>query len=88
MSEDKLKVKYNINIKSEYEEEEEEEAKVPQEEGSNKICVSATICKVDDHKYCLDFVLKEGKRETFVEHFDQLRNGTIMADYNNATLEE
>lgn len=87
ISEDKLKVKYSVNMKTEYEEEEEEEAKTPAEE-SVKVAVSATVCKVDEHLWCLDFVLKEGPRETFLEHFDQLRTGTVLADYNNATYEQ
>jgi len=87
ISEDKLKLRYWVNIKTEYEEDEEEEAKVPAEE-SIKIGVSATVCKVDEHKWCLDFALKEGPRETFLEHFDQLTTGTVLADYNNATYEQ
>ena len=85
---EKLKLKYETNFKA-YDEEDEEESKTdPEEESKNEqkdeefpIKVSVAVCKVNENKYCIDFVLKDGYREAFIEHFQQLLDETVLSDY-------
>lgn len=89
VSEERLKVKYRLNHKTEYEV--DEESKDGGVEESEPIFVSATVCRVNDHKLCVDFVLKEGSREAFIEHFKQLidpNTDAVLVNYNNATQDE
>jgi len=84
VSDEKLKAKYKLNVHTEYEEEGEEESKEGAQEVA-KIEVSATVCKQQDSKYCVDFVLVNGPKDAFVNHFKQLMGETELASYNNAT---
>ena len=65
-----LKIKYSHNVVSEYEEEDEEESKDQAEEKEvSPIFVSVSVLKVNEHKYCVDFQLKSGNREAFLDHY-------------------
>lgn len=86
VSAEKLKAKYKKIIMSE--DEEAEESKSASGGTKAVILVSATICKVSDAKYCVDFVLKNGSRLAFLEHFWQLREQSVLTDYINAINEE
>ena len=51
----------------EIKQEEEEEKKASEE--FYPITVCATVCKKEEGKYCLDFVLDEGDKEAFYQHY-------------------
>jgi hypothetical protein len=88
----KLKLKYDHMHKTEYENEGEEESKEEskaEEEELRPISVSVTICKKEDRKYCVDFRFKEGDKEAFIEHYQDLlhkENDRLYA-YHNAKKE-
>ena len=83
VSNKKLKAKYKLNVHTMHQEEGEESKKGASE--VEKIEVSATVCKQQDSKYCVDFVLVNGPKDAFVNHFKQLMGETELASYNNAT---
>ena len=82
----KLKVCYKFVQRSDYDDE-DEESKSP-EAGGHPLSVSATIYKVNELKYCVDFVLKEGQRAAFLDHFQWLTQVSPLYSYNNSTLSE
>ena len=48
-----------------------------------------TVCKTEKGKYCLDFVLREGEKEAFDQHYQELVDDTEkLWPYNNAWIEE
>jgi hypothetical protein len=83
----KLKLKYNHIVKTEYEEDEEEETKEAEEDELRPIKLSVTVCKKEDRKYCLDFRLKEGEREAFMEHYQELvQSPELLQPYHNTKI--
>jgi len=61
----KLKVNYRFIHSSEYDDEDEES----KTQETFPLMISATVFKVNEHKYCIDFFLKSGERASFLEHF-------------------
>ena len=68
-------------------EENEDESNPTKFECSITVCV--TVCKKEEGKYCLDFVLREGEKEAFDQHYQELVDDTEkLWPYNNAWIEE
>ena len=80
----KLELKYKCMLEIKKEEEEEKKAS----EEFYPITVCATVCKKEEEKYCLDFVLIEGDKEAFYQHYQQLINEKKLQLYNDASIEE
>ena len=52
-----------------------------------RFIVCVTVCKKEEGKYCLDFVLLKGDREAFLKHFKQfLTQKELLWPYHNATI--
>ena len=86
-----LKIRYTHKVISEYEEEEgEEESKEEAAESEvNPIEVTVCVLKVNEHKYCVDFQLKSGNREAFLEHYrDEIVASEEIKTYLDAELDE
>jgi len=66
-----LSLKYTVVIEDEkMEENEEESIHLIKVEYSIDVCV--TVCKKEEGKYCLDFILMKGDRGAFIEHYKDL----------------
>ena len=50
--------------------------------------VSVAICKMEEGKYCLSFILMKGDREAFIDHYEELveKEESLLWPYNNATI--
>jgi hypothetical protein len=68
-----LKIRYSHKVVTEYEDGEEGEGEESKQEAAeqevNPIDVTVCVLKVNEHKYCVDFQLKSGNREAFLEHY-------------------
>ena len=67
-------------------EENEDESNPTKFECSITVCV--TVCKKEEGKYCLDFILLKGDRRAFIKHYKELLEGeeAPLWPYNNATI--
>ena len=93
VDEEKLALKYTVIIEDRKEdgdgdEEIEENEEVLPFKVECSFDVSVTVCKKEEGKYCLDFILMKGDREAFIDHYEELaeKEESLLWPYNNATI--
>ena len=93
VDEEKLALKYTVIIEDRKEDGYGDEEIVENEEVlpfkvECSFDVSVTVCKKEEGKYCLDFILMKGDREAFIDHYEELveKEESLLWPYNNATI--
>jgi len=80
VSSDNLKLVYTIKD-SDLDEEDEEESKDASDSSQRQATVKAEICFVSDGLHVVEWYLKEGDRELFLEHYDMITDNDHIKNY-------